>query len=180
MRQRLNAWLRRLGTPGVLGIGVLLGCAAFYASALAPLGDEVAAQRMALERLQSRTLHRPAAASSGDRAEDLQRFYNLFPPSERLTDEVARLHRLGRSAGLDLAQGEYRLERRPIGLWAYRVTLPVRGSYPQLRDFLAAVLKDMPIASIEALRFERKRAADTQLEAQVRVTLHVRPAGDTR
>lgn len=179
MRQRLNALLRRLGTPGVLGIGLLLGCAAFYVSSLAPLGEELGAQRAALERLQSRTLYRPAA-SGGERGEELQRFYNLFPPAERLTDEVARVHRLGRAAGLDLAQGEYRLERRPAGLWAYRITLPVRGSYPQLRDFLAALLKDMPIASIEALRFERKRAADTQLEAQVRVTVHVRPAGDSR
>jgi hypothetical protein len=176
MKHRVNAALRKLGAAGVLGIGVLLGCAGFYVSTLAPLVEEIPAQKAALERLQSRTLYQPASA--GGRAEELQRFHNLFPPTERLTDEVARLHRLGRAAGLDLAQGEYRLERRAGGLWAYRVTLPVRGSYPQLRDFLGALLKDMPIASIEALRFERKRAADTQLEAQVRVTVHLRPAGD--
>lgn len=176
MKNRLNAALRRLGSAGVLGIGVLLACAAFYVWTVAPLDEEVSARKAALERLQSRTLYRPASA--GGRAEELRRFYDLFPPAERLTDEVARLHRLGRAAGLDLAQGEYRLERRGTGLWAYRVTLPVRGSYAQLRDFLGALLKDMPIASIEGLRFERKRAADTQLEAQVRVTLHVRPGGD--
>src|SRR6266480_4354084 len=34
-------------------------------------------------------------------------------------------------------------------------------------------------ASRDALRFERKKAADTQLEAQVRVTLQARPSGDT-
>jgi hypothetical protein len=162
----------------VLGIGLLFGCAAFYVSALAPLDEELALQQAALERLQSRSPYRPASA--GGREEELRRFYNLFPPSERLTEETARLHRLGRAAGLDLAQGEYRLERRPAGLWAYRVTLPVRGSYPQLRDFLGAVLKDMPVASIDGLRFERKRAAETQLEAQVRVTVHLRPAGDDR
>jgi hypothetical protein len=179
MKQRLNALLRRLGTAGVLGVGLLFGCAAFYFSALAPLDAQIAAQRAALERLQSRTLYRPASTGAG-RAEELRRFYGLFPPSERLTDETARLHRLGRAAGLDLAQGEYRLERRQAGLWAYRITLPVRGTYPQLRDFLGAVLKEMPIASIEGVRFERKRAADTQLEAQVKVTVHVRPAGDDR
>lgn len=179
MRRRLNAALRRLGTAGVLGIGVLLACAAFYASTLAPLEAKMLAQKAALERLQSRTLYQPVSATGG-RAEELERFYSLFPPAERLTEEVARLHRLGRSAGLDLAQGEYRLERRATGLWAYRITLPVRGSYPQLRDFLAALLKEMPIASIEALRFERKRAADTQLAAQVRVIVHLRPAGDSR
>jgi hypothetical protein len=178
VKNRLNAALRRLGTAGVLGIGLLLACAAFYASSVMPLDQEIAAQKAALERLQSRKMYQPA--SVGGRAEELRRFYNLFPPTERLTEEVARVHRLGRSAGLDLAQGEYRLERRPTGLWAYRVTLPVRGTYAQLRDFLGALLKEMPVASIEALRFERKRAADTQLEAQVRVTVHVRPAGDSR
>jgi hypothetical protein len=138
---------------------------------------EAKAQRLALERLRARTPHQPVSA--GGRADELRRFYNLFPPASELTDEVERLHRLARSSGLDLAQGEYRLERRASGLWAYRVTLPVRGSYSQLRAFLGVLLTSMPTASIDALRFERKKAADTQLEAQVRVTLHARPSGET-
>ena len=177
MSARLNALLRRLGTAGVLGIGVLLACAGFWASSLKPAQDELAAQRFAFQRMQTRTLYQPTSVAGG-RAEDLRRFHNLFPPAERLTDEVERLHRMARRAGLDLAQGEYRLERRSAGLWAYRVTLPVRGSYPQLRDFLNATLKDMPVAAVDGLRFERKRAAETQLEAQVRVTLYVRPPAE--
>ncbi len=55
----------------------------------------------------------------------------------------------------------------------------MRGSYPQVRGFLAAVLKDMPTTSVDGLRFERKRAPETLLDAQVRVTLHVRPSGET-
>src|SRR5437773_1927530 len=136
-----------------------------------------ARDREAMQRLRTRTPHQPV--SSGGRADELRRFYNLFPPASELTDDVERLHRLARSSGLDLAQGEYRLERRASGLWAYRVTLPVRGSYAQLRGFLGVLLTSMPTASIDALRFERKKAADTQLEAQVRVTLHARPSGDT-
>jgi len=178
MKARLNALLRRLGTPGVLGIGVLLACGGFYASALAPAQSEVRAQRLALESLRSRAPYQPV--SSSGRAEELRRFRNLFPSASRLTDEVERVHRLARAAGLELAQGDYRLERRPAGLWSYRVTLPVRGTYAQLRDFLGAVLKDMPVASVDALRFERKKAAESQLEAQVRLTLHVRPYGEAQ
>jgi Tfp pilus assembly protein PilO len=177
MRVRLEALLRRLGTAGILGLGVLLACAGFWVSALKPIQQEVAAQRAALERLRSRTPYQPVAMSG--RGEELRRFYNLFPPAGELTGEMQRLHRLARNAGLDLAQGEYRLERRASGLWTYRVTLPVRGSYLQLRDFVGAVLKEMPIASIEALRFERKKAAEMQLDAQVRVRLYVRPSGET-
>ena len=173
---KLNTLLNRLGISGVLGLGVLIACAGFYVSALAPAEEEARAQRVALERMRARTPFQPVAASG--RAEDLRRFYNLFPPASGLTNDLERLHRLARSAGLELAQGEYRLERRPAGLWAYRVTLPVRGGYPQLRDFVDAVLKEMPIASLEALRFERKKAADTELEAQLRLTLHLRPSGE--
>ena len=61
---------------------------------------------------------------------------------------------------------------------AYRITLPLRGSYAQLRAFLDSVLREMPIASVDALRFERKRAGDTQLDAQVHLSLYFRPEGD--
>lgn len=175
MKARLERWLRRLGPAGVLGVGVLLACAGFYSDALAPIEQQVSAQRLALERLRTRTPYQPV---SNGREEELQRFYSLFPPVAQLGSEVERLHSLARKNGLELAQGEYRLERRVDGLWAYRVTLPVRGSYSQFRGFLAAVLDGMPVASLDALRFERKKALDAQLEAQVRLTIHARPTGD--
>jgi len=176
MRARLDRLLRRLGMSGVLGIAVLVGCAGFWLSGMKPLEEKIATQRLALERVRARPPYQPVATNA--RAEELRRFQNAFPPTGELTNEVEGLHRLARRAGLELAQGEYRLERRPTGLWAYRVTLPVRGSYPQIRSFLASVLKDMPLAAIDALRFERKKLADTELEAQVRLTLYVRLAGD--
>jgi type II secretion system (T2SS) protein M len=175
MKLRLNSLLGRLGAAGILGLGVLLACAGLWFSALQPLQREIAAQRTALERLRAPAPYPPPGASG--REAELRRFYLLFPSSAELPNELERLHGLARGAGLQLAQGEYRLERRAIGLWAYRITLPVRGSYLQLRQFLGALLKDMPIASVDTLRFERKKAAEAQLEAQLRITLHVRPPG---
>ena len=173
---RLNAWLNRLGAAGVIGVGVLLASAGFYLSAVVPAGRELAAQRLAAERMRSRTPYQPVAADG--RAEELRRFYNLFPPVEKLTDELERLYGLAREAKLELAQGEYRLEKPATGLWSYRVVLPVRGTYPQIRGFVAAVLKSMPIASIDGLRFERKKVGETLLEAQMRLTLHFQPRDD--
>ena len=54
MRARLELLLRRLGVAGIAGVGVLLACAAFYLSTLAPLEADAAAQRLALERLKDR------------------------------------------------------------------------------------------------------------------------------
>ena len=176
MRARFNAALEYLGIAGIVGIGLLLACAAFWTSAVKPAKEELAAQRAALERMRSRAPMQPV--SGAGRAEELRRFYNLFPSAAALTGELERLHRLARNSRLELAQGEYRLERRPAGLWAYRVTLPVRGSYSEVRNFISAVLKDMPGASIDALRFDRKKADDAQLEAQLRLTLYARPSGE--
>jgi len=177
MKALLHKLVRTLGPAGVLGIGVLVGCAGFYASGVVPAKRELAEQRLALERMRSRTPYRPVSA--GGPEQDLQRFYQLFPPASSLTDEVERMHRLARRSGLELAQGEYRLEPAPAGLRPYRITLPVRGTYPQVRDFAAAVLRELPVASLDAVRFERKRAADAELDAQLRITIYVRPAGAT-
>jgi hypothetical protein len=174
--KRLNAWLNRLGAAGVLGVGVLLACTGFYLSAVAPAERELAAQRLAAERLRTRTPYQPVAADG--RGEELRRFYNLFPPVEKLTDQLEQLYGIARGAQLELSQGEYRLEKRSAGLWSYRVVLPVRGTYPQIRRFVASVLKTMPIASVDGLRFERKKAVETQIDAQVRLTIHFRPSED--
>jgi Tfp pilus assembly protein PilO len=176
LRQALHSVLRLLGPAGVLGLGVLFFCVPFYFSALRPAERELAAQRASADRTRP---HGPAQQVALDgQAEELRRFYALFPPVESLSDELQRLYGLARASGLDLLQGDYRAERQRAGLVSYRITLPVRGNYAQLRRFVGAVLKDMPIASIDTLRFERKKSAESQLEAQVRLTLYLRPTGE--
>lgn len=177
MRQ-LQALLEILGAAGVLGLGVLLFCAAFYVTAVGPAERELGAQHSAAERFKNRSPYQKVSSSSGA-SSDLSRFQSLFPPIERLTDELEKLYSLARDAKLELQQGEYRLEARGEGLAAYRMTLPIRGGYPQIREFIGAVLKEMPIASVDALRFERKKVGDTRLDAQVRLTIHLRSASES-
>jgi len=172
---RLRAFLRHAGPVGVLGFAALLSCAAFYGAALRPAERELADLRDASRSAASRHL-RPVAFDA--RGEDLRRFHALFPAADGIPDEVERLFALARAANLQLSQGEYRLEPRPAGLIAYRVVLPVRGSYAQIRAFVSEVLTGMPIASLDALRFERKKSAEAQLDAQLRLTIHFRPAED--
>ena len=173
---RIHDGLQALGPAGVLGIGVLIFCIPFFFSAVRPAERELQAQRSAAERLRARAPFQPV--SSGGRAEELRRFYGLFPPLEKLPDELERVYGLARAAKLELLQGEYRLEKPLAGMASYRITLPIRGTYAQIRQFVGAALRSMPIASLDALRFERKRVGDTQLEAQVRLTLYFRPANE--
>jgi hypothetical protein len=174
--RQLRIVLAKLGAPGVLGLGVFIFCLPLYFSALRPAERELDAKRAAAER--SRLPGSARQVSIDSRADQLERFYALFPPVERLGGELERLYGLARGSGLDLLQGEYRVEKRPAGLIAYRITLPVRGSYSQVRRFAGEVLTKMPVASIDGLRFERKKSVDAQLDAQFRITVHFQPARD--
>lgn len=165
--------LDRLGVPGVLAIGLLLACAAFHFSALVPAERELAAQR-ATGTARARADVRPVAFDA--RGEELERFYALFPSVESLADQLETLYALARKSGLELAQGEYRIDKPSAGLTAYRVVLPVRGSYAQVRSFTGAALSRMPFVSLDALRFERRKSAETQLEAQLRLTVYLNPS----
>jgi hypothetical protein len=170
--RKLRAWLRALGIPGIVGLGILLSCMTLYLSSVRPAERELQARRAAFEQARVRS---PLQTVSAPRGDDLRRFYSAFPTLDRLPDELERLYGLARAARLDLYQGEYRLEQRGAGLASYRITLPMRGGYPAVREFLANTLTQMPYAAVDGLRFERKKVGDTQLEAQVRITLFFRP-----
>jgi hypothetical protein len=169
--RRLRRILEALGAPGVIGIGVLVFCLPFYLASVAPAEREVA-KRSAAAAKATRLAGQPVSAPDG--AADLERFYRRFPTLDALQSELEAIYAHARASKLQLAQGEYRLEKG-VGLAAYRVTLPVRGSYAQVRQFIGHVLKDMPTASLDAVRFDRRKAGDAQLEAQVRLTIYLRP-----
>jgi hypothetical protein len=169
--RRLRRLLDVLGAPGVLGIGLLLFCLPFYLTSVAPAEREVAKRNAAASNT-TRLTAQPVTAPAG--AAELERFYRRFPTLDALQSEFEALYAHARASKLQLAQGEYRLEKG-VGLAAYRVTLPVRGSYGQVRQFIGHVLKDMPTASLDAVRFDRRKAGDPQVEAQVRLTIYLRP-----
>lgn len=163
----------QLGLAGVLGIGVLLFCATFYFSALRPAQEELSARQSAASGAgQGQSALQPVLARSAD---PLSELHSRFPALDTLPAQVERVHRIARSTGLELRQGDYRLEVPPAGLVAYRISLPARGEYRALRSFIGAVLKEIPVAAVDRLRFERKKPGDSQLEAQIQLTLFFRP-----
>lgn len=169
----LQRVLGALGPFGIAGLGVLLFSAAFYLSAVKPAETEITAQREAEQRLVKRTPYQPVSIDSRD--DDLRRFYNLFPSIDKIPNEVENLWVVAAEYQIDLLQGEYRLESKG-GLASYRITLPVRASYTQIRNFISFILKEIPTASIDLLHFERKKITEAQLDAQIGLTLYFRPA----
>lgn len=171
--KRLRVLLVALGPAGIVGIGVLLFGIAFYGSAVKPAERELSALRLAAEH--NATPAAPRAAGTS-RAAQLQRFYGLFPGLDRLPGELLRLQGLARAAGVELLHADYRLDELGSPLAAYRVTLPVRAPYPRIRQFIGGILQEMPVVAIDALRFERRKPDDADVDAQLRLTVYFRGA----
>lgn len=174
-----QAWalylLRRLGVgaQAILVLALLGG--AFYALAWRPAAAQAEALARETQSLQAR-LRAAAAQRDGDTiVEDpLTRFYRVFPDTRVAVSALGKIHRHAQERGLELERGEYRLVDDQSGrLIAYQANLPVRGSYVQVRQFLAAILADLPYVALEEVAFERRRISDATIEAKVRLTLYI-------
>ncbi|MNP74785.1 hypothetical protein D3C76_1717180 [compost metagenome] len=49
----------------------------------------------------------------------------------------------------------------------------MRGSYPQLRRFMHALVNELPAVVLEDVDLQRKRIADTELTGRIRMTLYL-------
>ena len=90
-------------------------------------------------------------------------------------DVVRELHAHAQSAGLLLERGEYLpVQEASTKLVRYQIVLPVKGSYPQVRSFLASAMRDMPELALDGIGFQREKGASAQLEVQLRFTAFLR------
>lgn len=107
----------------------------------------------------------------------LRAFYATFPLQADATESLSRVYAAAEEKNLQLVRGEYALAKdRQTGLMLYRLTLPVRGSYTQIREFVAAALKAVPTLALDDLSFERPKISDAQVQARIRLTLYLKSA----
>jgi hypothetical protein len=79
------------------------------------------------------------------------------------------------AAGLTLDRGNYEFMATESGeVSRYRLDLPVRGSYPQVREFIENTLAAVPVAALENMRVERNAVADRTIAADLQFAVLVR------
>jgi Tfp pilus assembly protein PilO len=160
--------------PGLLGVALAVFAAAFHALGVRPLHARVAALEAEARTLEAQAGARGRLAERPTQRSQLSNFYAFFPVIEALPEVLGKVQRAARDNGLQLEKGEYRLsQEREFPLARYQVTLPLRGTYPQVRGFVNDVLDAVPAAALDELALKREAAGDPMVEARVRFTLFV-------
>jgi len=172
MSARYQGYLRALGVPGIIGIGVLVACIPFYFSAVVPAEREIRLLRQQALLAQPRVP--PQAEMEDRRRSELLDFYARFPLQQQLPDQLERVYTLAREAELELASGDYQYERPASGLAAYHLTVSAAGTYARIRQFVDSILVQMPMTSLDTLSFERRSSTDSRIEARLRLTIYFR------
>ena len=172
----LRAALYRLGRVGGLGLALLGGAALFHFSTVRPAQQDFAELQHRLDRLEHRDSTGRAARPHAGSAR-MDEFMDFFPALDSAPQWLSTVYSMAEGEKLELLQGTYKLTEDPAFMLShYRISLPVRGSYPQVRRFIARVLDAVPFASLEGITFQRESASTGAIEANVALTLHLRAA----
>lgn len=172
---KLTAHWRRfsgtLGPVGLASLGLIAGAIAFHVTVEQPLQ----VRRQALERQLAPLDQRSAAESpaSADSAAGLARFYQFFETGKDAPAQLAQLYAIGKAAGVDLRAAEYRVQKAGPRLVRYEIALPLTAGYAQIRTFLRNALVEIPVLSLDRISIRKERAADGNVQADVRLTLHL-------
>lgn len=175
-RKNLQRRLRYLSREGRLGLGLIVLGLGFYLAVLQPAEMQLAQlQDDALSQQEKiRTTAKSLQTTQTPAAEQLITYYKFFPAQTTAPTWLEKIYQAARNQGIQLEQGEYQVAReKSARLLHYQITLPVKGSYLQLRKFLATVLTDVPIASLDNISFERQKIGDQAIEAKIKLTLYL-------
>jgi Tfp pilus assembly protein PilO len=151
----------RLGMPGVLGLGLLLFCLAFYFGNLLPLQRQLAeaeteqAQLVAAARRDGPGSARAAAGQA-------------LPPFREAPELLKQLNALAVKHGVVVERSTYLLKDKE-GPLRLEVGMPLTLGYPALRAYLRDVLA-LAAVSLDELSLQRALASDTVLDVQLRLS----------
>lgn len=172
----VHEYLQGLGVPGLAGAAMLVLALVYGLAGLMPhwqslqqLSQQTRDARDYLARVEEGSVAAPVVPQR-----QLDDFRSKLPAQPQATVAIDKIYALAAKERITLARGEYALGIDPkTHLARYQILLPVRGSYPQLRRFLHALLGQLPAVVVEDVEFQRKKIADTDLTGRIRMTLYL-------
>ena len=160
--------MRRLGAATVVGVAAVVAAATILLASDLPQSAVVAALKSQLVRLTPLGKSSTVAAPTGA-------MLAALPLRAEAPNVVAKILEEAHAAGVDLPRGQYEYVPARDGVAArYRMTFPVRATYPRIRAFMDRTLVALPAVAVEGLRIERKTVGDESVDAELKFAAYVR------
>ena len=166
---------RRLGTPGLLALALLIPVIAVLAALPQwQRQSERAAAELTTQSL-AQARRGPIAAPPPTGAEQLRRFVAEFPLLSQSAHDLSAVFAAAKRHDIVLNKGEYQLKTEANTAFVkYTATFPLHHDFAALKDFSAEVLSELPHAAMDEMRLGRDSAGGDALDAVVRFTFFYR------
>lgn len=162
-------WRSYLGLPGVIGLAALTGALAMTLLWLQP--QQLQRRQLLADLQQAKQPARSTAIEARPKMH-LADFYRQFPHLNTAPDWLDQIDQKLGAHKLVLKQADYKLVReRNTPLLRYQLNLPVSGDYLEVRNFVQEIQQAMPFAVVDDLLFERDAAAQSTVQAKIRLSL---------
>lgn len=164
--------LQGLGIPGVVGLGLMIFTVSFYFGNLSPDREKLASLK-----LQRSALLQGAAQGRAKAADASRGTLSVGPPPTllQMPELLRSIFNLAVQRGLVIERATYTLSEKDATP-RIELNLPLQGSYPALRLFLAEVDGLKPAPAIDELTLRRRQASDSLIDATVRLSWLLAPA----
>jgi hypothetical protein len=118
-----------------------------------------------------------ARLSRGDPVNAPLTLETVLPPVAQTDARVRRLYSLATRHALKFQQSTFQTnDDSLIGISRVQLTLPVTATYPELRQFIEALLRELPYVTVDQLVFKRHNIGENQIEAELHVSCWFRTA----
>jgi hypothetical protein len=170
-----NYGAQKLGHLGVIGISVFLFSLVAMISANLPLHQQISSQSVELEGARAAAGGRNRSGQRETEAGTAQRLVDELPTQNDLPQILGKISSIATEAGMALERGSYEFSAtESSSISSYRLSLPVRGSYPQVRKFIEETLAAIPVVALESMRVDRNDVSDQFVIADLEFAVLVR------
>ena len=171
LRAKLEFLTRRAGVAGAIGLFILTLLPGVYWMSIRPVYEEIVLTEARIESAGNKAPGAEEAPRS--RNERIRAFVEFFPERKGVPYWIQQIHAVADQEHIILERGDYRRPTTEGPLpTPLKITLPVKGSYTQIRRFVTATLAEVPTLALDEISFQRQSARDSKIEAQIRFTLY--------
>ncbi len=180
----LRAFAKKVGLWGLVALCVIVISSIMYYSGLTKIQQEIDSleRTIAEKEIQSdepTEINAPMLPNNS--LQTLGAFYQTFPTALSIPDTLAKLNALANQHQLTLNSGDYKLNKvsktetsEPQILTQYEMLLPIEGSYPKVRGFIADVLSSLSSVAVTDIQMKRENTQSPTVEARLQMILYVR------
>jgi len=174
-RGELIRHLRRFGLPGAFGLLCLIGAAVLLLGPARSWEAQASVAQADADTLRARLRRQPVVVEVPQEQAQPRHLVASLPEVSDRQARLGDLLTLALKQGLNSSRTEHRITRDDkLGLERLRITMPVQGTYAQLRGFIEQALRQDPALSLDSLKLRRNNPAAGEIEAELVWSLHAR------